>query len=182
MALVVEDGSGLPNAESFISAVDASTYHAARGNVAWAAIADDATREIYLRQATDYMEGIYRLRWKGYRLNAVQYLSWPRQSVFLTDIGATNEGSYYGGDGFLVPNNVVPTQVKQACAEFALVASSTPLSPNIERVVKSEKLDVIERVFDEGSPVYTIFRTAVLKLGPFVSSLGGGTMVGLVRT
>jgi hypothetical protein len=36
MALIVEDGTGLANAESYVSVADATTYHANIGNTAWA--------------------------------------------------------------------------------------------------------------------------------------------------
>ena len=45
MTLIVEDGTGLANAESYVSVADATTYHANIGNTAWAAITSDATKE-----------------------------------------------------------------------------------------------------------------------------------------
>ena len=68
MAIVVEDGTGKSTAESYISVADASTYHTARGNTAWAALTTDALREAALRKATDFMRQVYRSRWQGYKV------------------------------------------------------------------------------------------------------------------
>ena len=46
MSIVVEDGTGKANAESFISVTDASTYHSARGNMAWDEIVELMTLDV----------------------------------------------------------------------------------------------------------------------------------------
>ena len=66
MSLIVEDGTGKSNAESYISVADADTYHSNRDNTDWAALTT-AEKERLLRIATDYMVAVYRLRWDGYR-------------------------------------------------------------------------------------------------------------------
>ena len=53
MTLVIEDGTGKSNAESYISVADADTYHSNRGNTDWAALTT-AEKERLLRIATDY--------------------------------------------------------------------------------------------------------------------------------
>ena len=98
MSLIVEDGSIVTGAESYISVADASTYHTARGNAAWAALASDAVREQCLRKATDYMEQVYRSRWQGCRVGETQALSWPRYDVEV--------------EGYAVDSDIVPTEVK----------------------------------------------------------------------
>ena len=44
MALIVEDGTGLANAESYVSVADATTYHTNYGNTAWTAIIRSTAR------------------------------------------------------------------------------------------------------------------------------------------
>lgn len=78
MALTVEDGTGLPNADSYVSLVDAAAYHTAMGNEAW----DDALpaeQEAALRRATQYLDTRYR--WRGEPLTDVQALAWPRTAA-----------------------------------------------------------------------------------------------------
>lgn len=166
MALVVEDGTGLTTAESFISVADASTRHTAFGNAGWAAAASDTVREQALRKATAYMEQVYRSRWKGVRHTVDQALSWPRNSVVV--------------DGFVViDSDVVPAEVKNACADLALKALDEALAPDLERAVIREKVGPIETEYDRGSPQAKRFRAIDLMLSPYLT--GGSGMAQLVR-
>ncbi len=84
MSIIVEDGTGLATAESYISVADASTYFTARGNTTWDALDEGeatAAREAALRLATDYMTAVYRDRWEGVRYTEGQALCWPRSGV-----------------------------------------------------------------------------------------------------
>lgn len=126
MALIVEDGTGLPDAEAYISVADADAYHAARGNAAWAALAEPA-KEAALRLATDYMEAEYGPRWRGNRLTAEQALSWPR-----------------GVEG-------VPEAVRRANAELAVRASAGPLLADQGPAVKQETVGPISVTYADGA-------------------------------
>ena len=99
-SLIVEDGTAKPDAESYISAADASTYHAARGNTDWAALTTLA-KERALRRATDYMLQVYSLQWAGVRHTTTQALDWPRDGVPVLAMGLAFGSIYYS-------NNVVP--------------------------------------------------------------------------
>lgn len=162
MALVVETGTGSATAESYISVADASTYHTNRGNAAWAALASDTVREQSLRKATDYMEQVYRLRWLGYRVTITQALSWPRDEVQRLDLTLLNQYSYY-------ENNVVPTEVKNACAELALKAASGELLPDLNQGVVMEKVDVLQIEYDKYSPQSPRYTAIDRLLAPFLS-------------
>ena len=111
MALIVEDGTGLSTAESYISVADADTYIAAyRGaNATWDAAAD-ATKEVAARQATKYLDGTNA--WKGQKEFSTQALGWPR--VYAYD----ETGTAYDG---------IPTALEQATAEvmFLIVTGET---------------------------------------------------------
>lgn len=167
MALIVEDGTGKVDSESYISVVDATTYHAARGNAAWAALASDTIREQVLRKATGYMEQAYRERWKMFRVTATQALSWPRAWVQLPDAPYG-----YGSWAAFVPNNVVPSEVKNACAELALLASVADLNPPLERSTVREKIDVIEVDYDKYAPLYKRYRSVDMMLSVYFKSSG----------
>lgn len=75
MTLIVEDGSGIANAESYAAVAFADDYAARFGNVAWA-LADGATKESALRRATQYINTRYVF--DGKPLTATQALAWPR--------------------------------------------------------------------------------------------------------
>ena len=129
MTLIAEDGSGKSDSESYISVADASNYHTVRGNTAWAALTTDAIREQCLRKATDFMRQAYRSRWQGYKVNEDQALDWPRYGVEV--------------EGYAVDSDIVPTEVKNACAELALKASAAELNPDLTQGVLSETVGSI---------------------------------------
>ena len=171
MSLNVETGQAGSDSESFCSVADATTYHANRGNTAWAALASDTIREQLLRKATDYMEQVYRERYDGYRKTNTQALSWPRYDVPIKDAPLA---SYYA-------NDIVPTGVINACAELALKAASGDLAPDIGRQAKRVKVDVIETEYFEGAPVTTQYRAIDNMLEPYFGSGSSGMNISLVR-
>ena len=118
MALVVETGSGATNSESYASVADADAYFTARaGTTTWAA-ASTASKEQALRDATTYLDLTYGPRWVGRRVHESQALDWPRQ--FISD-----------RDGFPVDSDEIPTRIKYATIEAALMALSENLLPDI---------------------------------------------------
>ena len=171
MALVVEDGTGISTADSYISLVDAATRHTNLGNAARAALASDTVREQYLRRATEYMEGEYRSRWKGYKKTSTQALSWPRDDVYLDYT--------VGGPDNLVSNLIVPNEVKNACADLALKAATTTLAADLTKAVVSEKVDVIEVEYDKNAPAYTQYRAIDMMLSAYLKA-GGKASIELV--
>ena len=75
MALIVEDGSGFDDAESYVSVADAGTYCTAHGLSAWTGA--DAVKEAALRNATQYIDTTYNFRSaKSYKYQALEF---PRQ-------------------------------------------------------------------------------------------------------
>lgn len=157
MALVVEDGTGLPNAESLASVAFIDAYHAARGNVAWAAIAAVETKEQLARKATDYLVYRYSGLWANLQLTTTQALPFPR--------------TVYG----------LPLAIQQAVAELALIASTTPLTPNVTRGKKRVKVGPIEVEYDGNAETSTKFVAASLRIGPYLSGTSG-IFARLVRT
>jgi hypothetical protein len=163
MAIVVETGSGSATAESFASVADATTYHSNRGNAAWAALASDTVREQCLRKATDYMEQAFRTRWQGYRNTATQALSWPRSFVYLEPFILGAVGSY----PYLVADDIVPVQVKNACAELALKAATADLLADTTQQVVSETIGPISTTYDKFSPQNTRYIAIEAMLQPY---------------
>ena len=137
MPLVIEDGTGLSTAESYLSVVDADTYIAAHGaNATWTASVT-ADKEEALRLATQYLDLQYGIRFKGYRIDVDQSLCWPRYDV-------------YDRDGYTVDYQSVPVQVKHATAEMALryILGDDPLAVQTnpgEIKVERKKLGILEK-------------------------------------
>ena len=168
MALEVEDGTGKANAESYCAVADATTYHANRGNAAWAAVADDATREQLLRKATEYMTQEYRLRWAGSRVDTTQRLDWPRYDVPIKDAPAV-----YGSFPAVYPFDTVPEEVANACAELALKAIDGPLAPDLTPPVTREKVGPIEVEYAQGTRQTTTYQAVDNLLAPFLKASRG---------
>ncbi|MFP4153955.1 MAG: DnaT-like ssDNA-binding protein [Alkalispirochaeta sp.] len=142
--MVVEDGTGLPDADSYSSLADADAYHVVVGNTAWADAASDA-REAALVAATRWIESKYRTRWIGFKATQDQGLSWPRWDAV-------------DPDGYELAG--VPRRVAHATAEVALlVITGEELSPPQERGgrVKREKVGPIETEYAEGAPAGTAY-------------------------
>lgn len=148
MALIVEDGTGIAGAESYVSVAASLVYHSNRGNDVWAALATDTIREQCLRKATDYMLQVYRVSWKGYRKLSTQVLDWPRSFVYLEPFVHGNSGLPYP---YLVSDIIVPVEVQNACCELALRAITSPLAPDLTRAKEEVKVGPIAVKYDKNS-------------------------------
>lgn len=163
MSLNVEDGTIVAGAESYCSVAAATTYHGNRGNADWAALTV-AQQEQALRKATDYMMQTYRGRWKGYRKDGTQLLDWPRTYVYLEEFVHGAVGTF----PFLVADNIVPTEVVNACAELALKANAGVLSPDIARQAIAKTVGPIHIEYDKASDYSTIYRAVDGMLQPYL--------------
>lgn len=195
--LIVEDGTIVPNANSYCTAAFADTYHASMGNVAWAAIPSEVTspppgtitQESLLIKATQYMVGVYRLRWTGLRVRPAtipgpslggqpgnpipgQSLDWPRIGVILKDTA-----SFFVDQrlSYTVPANLIPAEVQQAAAELALRANTQDLWPDLDQRTLVEKVGPIQVNYDRFSPQYRRFRQVDLLLNPYLDATNGLT-------
>lgn len=160
MSLIVEDGTGLATAQSYVSVADCTAYHAARGNAAWAAAATDALREQALTRAASALDGIYSSRWPGYLCNSDQALDWPRYDAI-------------DARGYEIDSGSVPLAVKNACCEAALVEIATPgaLSKALEHggAVKVDKTGPITTEYFPGASagtVYLAIQQAIARIVP----------------
>ena len=169
MALVVEDGTGLSTAESYISVANADSYHSVRGNSTWTGA--DALKESALRRATTYIDGRYGPRFSGYRrLARDQALMWPRSDA--TDV-----------EGWTIENDDIPVEIERATAEAALRELVDPgsLSPDVEISTSGsiirEKVGPLEVEYsdpaavDRTRPVLQILDDI---LAPLLRGLGSG--------
>jgi hypothetical protein len=118
--LVVEDGSGIANANSYTSVSFSLAHFDNRANpAAWSGAAT-AVQEAALRQATFYLEDVYGANWRGAKASEAQALSWPRSGV--TD----------GDTGFGYDSDEIPTRLQEAVCELALrVVDGDTLNPDV---------------------------------------------------
>lgn len=107
MSLVVEDGSGRVDAESYESVANADSYHTKHGDPAAWSGASTPEKEEALRLATQYLDLVYGPSWRGSRANETQALNWPRSNVV-------------DRDGFYISSTAIPQALKAATSEMAL--------------------------------------------------------------
>lgn len=159
MSLIVEDGTGLLDADAYVSVATATAYHAAMGNTAWAALSD-SNKEIAIRRATQYIDSGYRFA--GELLVYKQALQFPR--IF----GDTEVGWRYDGVWPIKP-------LSDACCELAIRASAAPLVVDVDAAgIKFEKVGPIEtEFFRSQSNGQTQFPLVDNLLSPFTSGRGG---------
>jgi len=169
MAIVVEDGTGLADAETYVSVDDCKAYLNARGKTAFGLLAE-GVQEAALRNAADYLDAKYGPRLQGYRLLVTQALYWPRECV-----------SY---DNVTWDPAPLPVPLVRACCEAAALASAgTDLFEPLDRGGQvTEKLEIVgpitERTKWAGSaPVGTTYPAIDRLMGPLCDS---GTVIGSV--
>ncbi|SEL12141.1 hypothetical protein SAMN05216359_105273 [Roseateles sp. YR242] len=161
MALIVEDGTGLADAESYASVADADDYFTKRGNAAWPVITTDK-KEALLRQATEWLGG-YTGRWAGCRVKTTQALDWPRSSVRV--------------DGVTLAYDKVPVALVRATCELAVRASAATLTADEGAQVKSETVGPIETVYADGARQQTRYPAVEILVAPLLRSAGGIRLV-----
>ncbi len=131
MALIIEDGTGIVGANSYISVNDCTVYLSDRGFTL-----STGTYEPFLLRAMDTLAG---LTYCGLKANTVNDLQFPR-----TDIKDT-QGVLYGG-------TVVPVAIQRAQLWLAhYVSIGNDLSEIAEPAIKKEKVDVLETEFFEST-------------------------------
>lgn len=108
MALVIEDGTGVENADSYVTITYVNDYHTARGATKWTGA--DSLKEQCIRRATDYIEKRFGHRFRGVKQSRAQALSWPRFNA------KDNSGFLYNEE------DIIPRKLKMAVAEYALRA------------------------------------------------------------
>jgi len=168
--MIVEDGSGLSEANSFCTVAYASAYHAERGNDAWAAVVN---KEAALVRATDYLEQVYGERWAGYRSSSEQALAWPRSMAPVRDSGTWDQSFYDGAS--------VPRQVQSACAEMALRSVSGDLLADTDPTVASETVGPISTTYFENASKAKKYPAVDRLLLPLLASGGMGGALMLAR-
>ena len=123
MTLIIEDGTGKPDAESYASAEDLALYAVKFGTVIPAGVTE---QEALLRRAALAMDG---MTWKGHKTNGEQGLSWPRREVLL--------------DHEIKPNNYLPARIQYGQMALAAEIHQDDIDP-VEKRKGAVLLDRVE--------------------------------------
>lgn len=174
MAFVVEDGTGIPDANSYVEVEFADTYFSERGITAWAGGATQ--KQTWLIQATDYIDQVFGSRFVGTRMTLVQSLAWPR--IFAVTRSGLN-----------LADGTIPSALQRACSQYALRAIKGPLMPDpivsaegFNVVTSRKKIGPIEKEFkvmgSNGSPILIrSYPAADSLMTELLREGGGGTRV-----
>ena len=110
IVIVVEDGSIVTGANSYVSLVDAR----ARAEVLGATLSDDNdTANAQLVQGAYYNESMYLDCFQGSIVDSTQAMQWPRQNVYIN-------GFLFASDA--IPQQIIDSQIFTAAAIEAGVA------------------------------------------------------------
>lgn len=163
MSLIVEDGSQVPNSESYVSLAEVDAYWAARNDLTWAD-SWEINRESAIRQATAYLDANWI--WLGDQVSYSQSRAFPR--YFPGGIDKNRR---------LVGITDIPKDLKSASCELAKEALLSTLAPTLDRggMVKSETIGPLSVTYLDGAPGTKKFQFVELLLRPFVQ--GGGDSI-----
>jgi len=164
MAFVAEDGTGLPNANSFVDVAFADDYFTSMGNIAWAG--DNTAKEGWLVQATLYITTVFGRRFGCYtKLEEDQSLPFPTEETGM------------------------PLALKMATCEYAVRAKAAPLMPDpvvdasgYAVVTTRKKVGPIEKEFSVAgsssqAQLYRSYPLPDSMMSSIVCASSGGTRV-----
>ena len=165
MALIIEDGTIVANANSFITLAEARTFATARG-VTLTGV--DADLEVFVIKAMDYLIE-FEPKLKGIRVGNAQTLMYPREGV-----------RYYRE---ILDDSAIPVELKNAQAQAVMEIASgidpTPNGPN--NTIKRNKVGPIEQeFFAGGASSKTTLKKVEVILRPLLKTNIGGAF-GTVR-
>lgn len=159
MALTVEDGTGLIDADAFVSVEYCDTYCNDRELTDW--LDGDADPDGAIRRATSFLTNSYV--WKGVKLRGrLQAQAFPRMDV-------------QDEEGNAVDPNSVPLEVLQACCELAAYERANPgaLAPSVTLTdrVRREKIGPLEIEYVNTATSLVDARPVLLNVDDMISGL-----------
>lgn len=169
MTLIVEDGSIVANANTYVSLADARTRASALG-VTISSV--DATAEAQLIQATLYVDRYYREQYQGLKVESDQSLQWPRSNVYI-------DGYYIDNDE--IPQELIDSEIYAAAeleAGNSLYTNSDGKNVKLEEVVGAVKVEY----FNSGK-TGTQLRFSIIEntIAPLLGGNGGKYSYGVRR-
>lgn len=159
MPLIVETGTEVLNANSYVTLEEVRAFALARG---FALSATDSIVEIACIKAMDFLES-FSNRFKGHKLTGTQGLQFPRGGVSI--------------DGFLLDENVIPLQLKRAQSQLVIeIHSGVDLTPTSDgKFLVRQKVDVIENEWSPASgPVQPNLTKFDMLIAPLLENSTGG--------
>jgi len=160
VTLIIETGTGVANANSYVTVTEYRAYATPRGIVL---PVTDAACETQLILAMDYLES---QSWAGMPTYDTQPLAWPRDEIYIS--------------GMLIASDVIPGKIKFAQMQLAIqVNAGVDLMPVViggaSGAIIREKVGPLETEYaapSVGTQPY--FRSINALLAPYLYTLGFG--------
>jgi hypothetical protein len=109
ITLIVEDGTKVVGANSYLTLAEAEGYHSLYGNTDWADAADDEVRKQALVLATKAVDLLYGSKYLSFMYpDSNQPLLFPR-------------AYFWDNTGRIIPEHTIPLSLKDAVSEIALM-------------------------------------------------------------
>ena len=131
---VVENGTGKTDATSYLTVAEFKQYWENRGS---AFTDSDAQIQAYLNSATEFLDITFRF--KGLKVKDEQALEFPRYGVMRRN-------------GRLIDSDIVPTDIKSACAYLAGMKSEIELNV-VENNIRSESYGPVSKAYSGGQSI-----------------------------
>lgn len=136
MDLIIENGSIVGNANTYVTVADATAFAKARGVTL---PAEESTKVLVIK-SMDWLESLFA-RYQGTLVSETQELQWPRKEVVL--------------NGFNLAKDAIPKLLKNAqCQVIMDLFSGIDPQANFlaTPAVIKEKVDVLETTYSELTP------------------------------
>lgn len=162
---VVEDGTGLPTATSYVSVSEADDIVATNlHDSVWSSLTVEQKQNTLIWASRLLDE---RVDWEGNKAVQAGSLRWPRTGV-------------QDRDGFMVPSNTVPVPVATAATELARhLAAEDPTVPAEEEGIEELGVDVVKIKFDTNH-VRTTFPSRISHILSGYGIVSGSTSFGKI--
>lgn len=163
-SLVVEDGSIVANATSYVTLTEARAYASARGITL---SATDSVVDILAIKAMDFLESL-RDQYQGEKVDDSQELQFPRNDVYI--------------DGILQDYESIPSLLKKAqCQLIVELHSGVVLMPTRKTAPKKKtKVGPLETEYFSGSPLTPEMAAVDALLNPLFKTSSVG-MIPVIR-
>jgi len=106
ISLIVEDGSIVENANSYIDVSFADNYHLEHGNEEWLNLESEIEKYQRLIRAKNFIDHYFGRYFKGKKLNSEQDCEFPRKNIYINNV--------------LLNNDKIPKILKMSQAEAAI--------------------------------------------------------------
>lgn len=129
--LIVEDGSGISDSNSYCDLDFALEYCVNHGYTSWIDMTEDE-QKVYLIKGTSFVDNFYE--WKGYKRTSVQSLEFPRNGLI-----DNNRTEILG-----IPNNLKKAVIEAGFINYSSEVDNLFVSRDENGAIKRQKVDELE--------------------------------------